>query len=54
MKVYMDRHSESGGRIGRKIVDAKLVKRNGTSVIVQLPNGDRVKRKKRDIVKEQA
>ena len=53
IKVYVDNRKD-GVVIGRKVVEAELVENRSTSVIVRLPDGNVIKRKKsRDIVVEE-
>ena len=52
MKIYLDKHDKDGNRLNdRKVVEAKIIKENNTTFIVELPDGRIIKRKKkRDIV----
>lgn len=50
MKVYINKHDSKGKIIGRKIVNAELVQDRPGSVLVKLPDGNLiVRRKNRDI-----
>lgn len=48
MKVYVN-DKESGGR---KLIDCELMQKRVSSVIVKLPDGNIILRKRRDIPKE--
>ena len=49
MKVWINDTKEGG----RKMVEVELIKTNSTTIIVKLPSGNFISRKKnRDIVKE--
>ena len=51
IKVYIS----SKDRKSRKLIDVKLIEDRGTTVIVELPDGNRIKRKKsRDFPKEKS
>lgn len=50
MKVYVNKHNKQGKVVGRKVVNAELIQERGGSVVVKLPDGNIVVRKKnRDI-----
>lgn len=55
IKVYVNKHDRSGNVVGRKVVSANLIEERPHSVLVQLPSGKVIVRKKdRDVVKEDA
>lgn len=46
MKVYINQHDKNGKVIGKKIVEAELLQERPASVVVKLPDGNIVIRKK--------
>lgn len=52
IKVYLNEHDEKGNRTGKQvIVDVKVVQEK-PSLLVQLPNGHIILRKRKHIVTE--
>ena len=51
MRVYVNKHDRSGKITGRKVVNAEVLKERKRTVLVRLPGGKIVVRKKgRDVL----
>lgn len=51
MKVYLNKHDKKGRVIGRKVVKAEFIQENRQTVLVRLPDGHVIlRRKDRDVV----
>jgi hypothetical protein len=50
VKVHLNKHDRQGNVIGRRTVTARLLKENKLTILVQLPSGKVIVRKKnRDV-----